>query len=183
MKINLSKTNFSFQVIIILIVLLVYTFYFIDEELLVSLMTTFVLIGAYNMLSVSVNNLFMNNINTVFQKFSIYILMNLTILNTLVRKFDTISLFSVYNTVYSILLSKVFLKLSTLEKFFFNSVNLLIHNVVSFLLSTAVSKTYSLYIKGFNITNFINPNFFAKNLNINNTKADFVRTLAKLLLK
>ena len=126
MKINLSKTNFSFQVIIILIVLLVYTFYFIDEELLVSLMTTFVLIGAYNMLSVSVNNLFMNNINTVFQKFSIYILMNLTILNTLVRKFDTISLFSVYNTVYSILLSKVFLKLSTLEKFFFNSVNLLL---------------------------------------------------------
>jgi len=183
MKVNLSKTNFSFQIIIILIVLLVYTFYFIDEELLVSLMTTFVLIGAYNILSVSVNNLFMSNINTVFQKFSIYILMNLTILNTLVRKFDTISLFSVYNTVYGILLSKVFSKLSSLERFFFNSVNLLIHNIVSFALSHAVSKSYSLYVKGFTSGNFANQNYLSRNVNLSNIKADFVVSLAKLLLK
>ena len=78
MKANLSRSTFTAQIIIILIVLLVYTFYFIDEELLVSLMTTVVLVGVYNLSSASVNSLFMSNVNNVFQKFSIYILMNLS---------------------------------------------------------------------------------------------------------
>jgi len=186
MKVNLTKTNFSLQIIIILIVLLVYTFYFIDEELLVSLMTTFVLIGAYNMLSVSINTLFMANINSVFQKFSIYILMNLSILNTLVRKFEAISLFGVYHSVYNILLRKIFSKLNSLEKFFFNSVNFLIHNIVSFILLSTTSKSYLLYTKAFAFNNYLYSNFsdkfFITSSNIK-VKFNFITALARLLLK
>ncbi len=185
MKINLSKVNFSSQIILILIVLLIYTFYFIDEELLVSLMTTFVLLGAYNMLSVSINNLFMSNINSVFQKFSIYILMNLSILRTLIRKFEVISLFSGYSTIYSLLVSKIFSKLIVLEKLFFHSANLLIHNIFVFLLSLNTTKSYSLYFKSFNSNNLLRNSSFDKFFAASNIKAklNFISIAGKLLLK
>ncbi len=181
MKVNLSKSTFSAQIIIILIVLLVYTFYFVDEELLVSLMTTVVLVGVYNLSSASVNTLFMSNVNTVFQKFSIYILMNLSILNRLVLKFDTISLSNTYNVLYTVLLNRTILKLNDFEMFFVNSINLLIHNIISYVLLNTTSKYYSIYLKS-----SLNNVLFGRNVShsVNTTvKYDFIVAVSKLLLK
>ena len=180
MKINLNKSTFSSQIILILIVLLVYTFYFVDEELLVSLMTTVVLVGVYNLSSASVNSLFMTNVNTVFQKFSIYILMNLSILNRLVIKFDTISLSNTYNVLYNVLLNRTISKLNNFEFMFINSVNLLIHNIISYLLLNTTSKYVSMYLRS-----SLNNSLF--NINYSRTtntkiKYDFIVVISKLLL-
>jgi hypothetical protein len=181
MKINLSKSTFSAQIIIILIVLLVYTFYFVDEELLVSLMTTIVLVGVYNLSSASVNSLFMSNVNTVFQKFSIYILMNLSILNRLVLKFDTISLSNTYNVLYTVLLNRTISKLNDFEMFFVNSVNLLIQNIISYVLLNTTSKYYQMYLKSSLNNTLFNKNF--SNSTTSKVKYDFIVAVSKLLLK
>ena len=181
MKANLSKSTFTAQIIIILIVLLVYTFYFIDEELLVSLMTTVVLVGVYNLSSASVNSLFMANVNNVFQKFSIYILMNLSILKRLVLKFDTISLSHTYKTLYNVLLNRTISKLNNLEMLFVNSVNLLIHNITSYVVFNSTFKSYSTYLKSSLNNIFLNRlELYLINIKF---KYKFIVIVSKLLLK
>jgi len=186
MKINLSKTTFSGQIIVIFIVLLVYTFFFIDEELLVSLMTTVVLLGAYNMGSNSVNALFMSNINSLFQKFSIYILMNIHILYGLILKFNKISLVWVYNSFYAVLFMRAVSKIKNVEVLLFHSVNLLVHNIVSFLLSNNLSKSYIVSSRFSDFSKVLVSNSFsrlfldAKNSSV---KDSFVLAISKLILK
>ncbi len=56
MKYNYNKLHFSLNIILVLIVLLVYTFFFVNEELLVSLSTT-VVVSFMSVLSIVISYL------------------------------------------------------------------------------------------------------------------------------
>lgn len=178
MKNNYINNYFSYNIILILIVLLVYTFFFIDEELLVSLMTTIVLIGVYNLLYKSINTMFLLNINQVFQKFSLYIIMHLSIVNRLILAFKNVSLVSTYNLIYINIVQRTFSKLLLVEKLFLRSVNLVIHNFILLYLSRASFKFYNRGSKLFSILK--NNSLLYSSVEL---KSNFIVSVAKLLLK
>lgn len=148
MKINLTRSSLSLQVILFLIVLLTYTFFFVDEELLVSLLSTFVLIGVYNLLSTSLDDLFVSNINLVFRQFSVYILMNLTILGKLIIRFDSSSLLYTYTLLYYLTTSRFKDLLGRLGRIYIDSINLLLTNSAIF---SAINSSFSYMLSTFKL--------------------------------
>lgn len=185
MKIKFNKIFISSQIVLVLIVLLIYMFFFVDEELLVSLMTTFVLIGAYYMLSSVMGALLMNDINEIFQKISVYILMNLSILDRLICRFKVVSLRSTYGFLYNVLLKRVIVKMNGLNLILTNSINLLVYNMMAFLLLNNSLKNYLYYIKLPVLLNLVRNDFFNemfKKSSDFDIRSTFVTVVSKIIL-
>ena len=184
MKSNISNMSFSIRIVLILIVLLVYTFYFIDEELLVSLVTTLVLVGVYNILSKSLNEIFMSTTNDIFKKLSLYLIMNLTVLQSLYVQFNKIEILSNYKFVYFFLSNKILNKLNVYKSFFVNLVNFLQYNLVLYTLSYNLNKKYFFSSRLFSSEGYIYFESFTRLFNDNlNIKSKFLLNVAKILFK
>lgn len=184
MKYNISDMSFSIKIVILLIVLLVYTFYFIDEELLVSLVTTLVLVGVYNMLSKSLNELFMSNINDAFKKLSLYLVMNLTVLQRLSVQFNDISILSNYRVVYLFLIERTISKMDMYKSFFVNMVNFMYYNLMLYILSFNLQIKYFSNFRLYSFDDYFQSKSFNRLFNGNfNLKLKFLVNVSKVLFK
>lgn len=162
MKINLLDMKFSGIIVVFLVVLLVYTFYFTDEELLVSLLTTFVLVGGYNMMSSSLNNLFLSDINDAVRKLSLYLMMNLMVLEQLSDQIKNVYMLSNYLVIYVSLFERTLKKVHAQEHFFVNSVNFMVQNIAMYVLATRFLFKHALRLKIFASLRYFDTRIFSK---------------------
>lgn len=146
---NIVSLSSLGKLLLLLFVLMVYTFFFIDEELLVSLVTIIVLVGLYDMFSALLNKLFMSNINELFKKISLYLVVNMILLQRVASQFSNISLSRNYMFIYSSLVCRVLYKVYKSELSFITLVNNLVHDLYIFFSVGRIFSGYGHFVRAY----------------------------------
>lgn len=170
MKYNLLRSTLTLKSVILLFVLFIYNFFFVDEELLVSLITIFVLVSGYSMFSNNINEMFMVEINNIFRKLNVFMFMDLKILTKSLSQFINISIYFKHATFFVLTFYKIIKKLYNSDKFFVTLTNYVVHNISVYVVTFKAFMTYLLYIRILPLTNFLLLNNY---LLVNNLKFKF----------
>lgn len=178
---NMVSLSSLGKLLLLLIVLMVYTFFFIDEELLVSLVTIVVLVGLYDIFSASLNKLFMANINELFKKISLYLVVNMILLQRVASQFSNISLSRNYTFIYSSLFCRVLYKFYKSESSFITLVNSLVHDLYVFFSVGRIFSGYGHFVRAYVRRYFYKKFRFCKSLI--RVKLKFLFIVSNLIFK